>query len=154
MTPEPGLIFWLTELYDYFAPCRPGAPKPLLGVVKVKPVAAARPARPAPTTAEQPAKRQRTDLPLATTAAESEEDGDDGGLPGLIGAYGSDSEEDANSQEQPPDSGGPAQNAGSGGGDHAEAVINAASADASQKHSSVQNAAETHCQDADELDYE
>jgi len=80
------------------------APKPLLGVVKVKPVAAikstaaARQARPV-SAAEQPAKKQKVEARAATAAASKAEDSDVG-LPGLIGAYGSDSDDESASQDE------------------------------------------------------
>ncbi len=83
------------------------APKPLLGVVKVKPVApvkstaAARQARPAPS-GEQPAKKQKVEARAAKAAASKAEDSDVG-LPGLIGAYGSDSDDDSASQDEATD---------------------------------------------------
>ena len=75
--------------------------------MKVKPVAAgrstpaARPARPAPT-AEQPAKKQKVER-RATAAAASTAQDSDVGLPGLIGAYGSDSDDETASQDEAAD---------------------------------------------------
>ena len=140
----------LTRLHS----CRPiAAPKPLLGVVKVKPVAvvksiaAARQARPAPA-AEQPAKKQKVEARAATAAASKAEDSDVG-LPGLIGAYGSDSDDESAGQDGAADASAAGALAGS---TEARSATRTDSGMPSEQSAAAIDAASD--QGAEELDYE
>ena len=91
--------------------------------------------------------------PPVSTAAASTEEGD-GGLSGLIGAYGTDDEDDAGSKEQTPDSDDPAHHAGIDTASRAGALASVASSNPSQERRGGHIDAYSALQDADELDYE
>ena len=118
----------------------------------VKPAGAARPARTAPI-AEQPAKKQKVEARATAAAADSKAEDGDVGLPGLIGAYGSDSDEESESRDEAADA--RPEDLAAGAPSGRAKAISATHTDAGMP--SEQTAAALHAssdQDAEELDYE
>ena len=104
--------------------------------------------------ATQPVKKQRVETPPATAAAPSKDDSSDVGLPGLIGAYGSDSDEDSAGQDEAAGSSAvDAVDAGAAGG----SLEARRAADTKSQLPSDQTLAAAHAHSdrgAEELDYE